>query len=68
MFAVVFVLWAVADWVPVALHYRGNTVLFALEDGPLLIGLVFLSPDLLVLSRGLCRCLRLHPPPPPGRQ
>ena len=50
MFAVIFLLWAVADWAPVALHYRGNTVLFALEDGPLLIGLVFLSPDLLVLS------------------
>jgi diguanylate cyclase (GGDEF)-like protein len=50
MFGVIFVLWAVADWAPVALHYRGNTVLFALEDGPLLIGLVFLSPNTLVLS------------------
>ena len=50
MFAVVCVLSAIADWVPVSLHYRGNTFLWVLEDIPLLIGLVFLSPNLLVLS------------------
>ena len=43
-------LWAITDWVPVSLHYRGNTFLWVLEDVPLLIGLVFLSPNLLVLS------------------
>jgi diguanylate cyclase (GGDEF)-like protein len=50
MFAIVTVLWAFTDWAPVQLHYRGNTVLWVLEDGPLLLGLVFLSPNLLVLS------------------
>jgi len=53
MFAVLAVLWAAAIWAPVSLHYRGNTYLFALEEVPLLIGLVFLSPSLLVLS---CVC------------
>ncbi len=50
MFAVICVFWVVADLVPVALHYRGNTYDFVLEEVPLLIGLVFLSPNLLVLS------------------
>ncbi len=50
MFAIVLVLWAAAVWAPVSLHYRGNTYLFVLEEVPLLIGLVFLSPNLLVLS------------------
>jgi len=50
MFAIVAVLWGFTDWAPVQLHYRGNTVLWVLEDGPLLLGLVFLSPNLLVLS------------------
>ncbi len=50
MFSIVCVLWAITDWVPVSLHYRGNTFLWVLEDVPLLIGLVFLSPNLLVLS------------------
>ncbi len=50
MFGIICVLWAVADWMPVSLHYRGNTFLVVLEDGPLLLGLVFLSPNLLVLS------------------
>ena len=36
-----------------SLHYRGNTYLFVLEEIPLLIGLVFLSPPLLFLS---CVC------------
>jgi diguanylate cyclase (GGDEF)-like protein len=50
MFGLVCVLSAITDWVPVSLHYRGNTFLWVLEDVPLLIGLVFLSPNLLVLS------------------
>ncbi len=52
IFGIICVLWAVADWMPVSLHYRGNTFLVVLEDGPLLLGLVFLSPNLLVLSAG----------------
>ena len=50
MFGVICVLWVVADLVPVALPFRGDTYAFVLEEVPLLIGLVFLSPDLLVLS------------------
>ncbi len=50
MFIVVGVLWAITDSVPVSLHYRGNTFLWVLEDVPRVIGLVFLSPNLLVLS------------------
>jgi diguanylate cyclase (GGDEF)-like protein len=50
MFAIVGVLWVAAVWAPVSLHYRGNTYLFALEEVPLLLGFVFLSPNLLVLS------------------
>jgi diguanylate cyclase (GGDEF)-like protein len=34
----------------VSLHNRGNTYLFPLEDVPLLLGLVFLSPGLFVLT------------------
>ena len=50
MFVVICVLWAITDWVPVQLHYRGNTFLCVLEDAPLLLGLAFLTPDLVVLS------------------
>src|ERR1700734_716800 len=50
MFAIICVLWTAANWAPVSLHFRGNTTLVVLEDGPLLIGLVFLTPNLLVLS------------------
>ena len=32
------------------LHYRGNTYLFVLEVVPLLFGLAFLAPNILVLS------------------
>jgi diguanylate cyclase (GGDEF)-like protein len=53
MFVIITVLWAGAVWAPVSLHYRGNTYLFVLEEVPMLIGLVFLSPSLLVLS---CIC------------
>ncbi len=50
MFAVVCVLWAAVFWVPVSLHHRGNTILLFFEEVPLLLGLVFLSPTLLVLA------------------
>ena len=50
MFTVVCVVWVVADRVPVSLHYRGDTFLCVLEEVPPLIGLVFLSPNLLVLT------------------
>jgi len=50
MFAVVCVVWAAVLWAPVSLHHRGNTYLASLEDVPLLLGLVFLSPPLLVLA------------------
>jgi len=53
MFVLLTALWAGAVWAPVSLHYRGNTYLFVLEEVPMLIGLVFLSPPLLVLS---CVC------------
>ena len=59
MCAVVCVVWATVLWAPVSLHHRGNTILLVLEDVPLLLGLVFLSPSLLVLAGRECRCLRL---------
>ena len=49
MFLFVSVLWALAAWAPVQLHYRGNTYSTVLEEIPLLLGLVFLAPNLLVL-------------------
>jgi diguanylate cyclase (GGDEF)-like protein len=53
MFVIVFMTWAAASWAPIKLHYRGNTYLFVLEEVPVVLGLVFLSPVLLVLS-GVC--------------
>jgi diguanylate cyclase (GGDEF)-like protein len=53
MFIVLFLMSAAASWWPVQLHYRGNTYLFVLEEVPMLLGLVFLSPLLLVLC-GVC--------------
>ena len=50
MCSIIFVLWATVNLAPVSLHYRGNTTLVPLEEGPLLIGLAFLQPDLLVFS------------------
>ena len=50
MFAVVCVVYVTALWAPVSLHHRGNTIETALEEVPLLLGLVFLSPSLLVLA------------------
>jgi diguanylate cyclase (GGDEF)-like protein len=49
MFVILCVMYA-ASWFPVQFHYRGNTYLFVLEEVPLLLGLVFLSPTLLVLA------------------
>lgn len=50
MFAILCVIFALVSWFPVQFHYRGNTYLFVLEEVPMLLGLVFLSPTLLVLS------------------
>jgi diguanylate cyclase (GGDEF)-like protein len=50
MCVVICAVWAVVLWAPVSMHHRGNTYLVSLEDVPLLIGLVFLSPPLLVLA------------------
>ena len=44
------VLWAAAILAPISLHYRGNTNLMVLDAVPMFIGLVFLSPLLLVLG------------------
>jgi diguanylate cyclase (GGDEF)-like protein len=48
-FAIVCVLWAAAAWAPVQLHRQGHTFLIVLEEIPLLLGLVYLSPSFLVL-------------------
>ena len=50
MFVILCVMYAAASWFPVQFHYRGNTYLFVLEEVPMLLGLVFLSPTLLVLA------------------
>jgi diguanylate cyclase (GGDEF)-like protein len=50
MFVILFVMYAGASWFPVQFHYRGNTVFFVLEEVPTLLGLVFISPTLLVLA------------------
>ncbi len=49
MAALICLLYAASFWAPVNFHHRGNTVLFSLEEVPLLLGLVFLPPDILVL-------------------
>lgn len=53
MLVVLCVMYAAASWFPVQFHYQGNTYLFVLEEVPMLLGLVFLSPTLLVLA-GVC--------------
>lgn len=53
MLLILCVMYAAASWFPVQFHYRGNTYLFVLEEVPMLLGLVFLSPTLLVLA-GVC--------------
>ena len=50
MFAVLCVLWAAASLAPVTLHYRGNSYDYVLVAPPMLLGLVFLSPAVLILS------------------
>jgi diguanylate cyclase (GGDEF)-like protein len=50
MFVVVCVLWAAAIWAPVSLHYGGNSYIVMLGEIPVLLGLAFLSPNLLVLG------------------
>jgi len=53
MLVLICVLWIAALWAPVSLHNRGNTYLYAVEEVPLLLGLVFLSPTFLVIG---CVC------------
>jgi diguanylate cyclase (GGDEF)-like protein len=50
MFGVIFVLYVVADRAPVELPFRGNTYAFVLTEVPLLFGLAFLDPNILVLA------------------
>jgi diguanylate cyclase (GGDEF)-like protein len=50
MFVIIGVLFAAALWGLVTLHYRGSTLAFSLELVPILLGLVYLRPFLLVLS------------------
>ena len=50
MFVVVCVLWAAAGWAPISLHYGGNSYTVLIGEIPVLLGLAFLSPDLLVLA------------------
>ncbi len=50
MCAVICAVWAAVLWAPVSMHHRGNTYLVSLEDVPVLLGLVFLSPPFLVLA------------------
>jgi len=45
------VLSAAAVLAPVSFHHKGNTTLFSLSEVPLLLGLVFAAPAVLVLSR-----------------
>ena len=53
-------------WRPCQLPFRGNTYAFVLEEVPLLLGLVFLAPNLLVLSAVVRRRLHLRRPAPAG--
>ncbi len=50
MFGVITLLYVVADRVPVELPFRGITYAFVLTEVPLLFGLVFLAPNLLLLA------------------
>jgi diguanylate cyclase (GGDEF)-like protein len=50
MFLAFCVLWVAANWAPVSVHHRGNTGIFVLDAVPLVIGLVFLRPSLLVVG------------------
>ena len=50
MFVIVTSVFIAGLLAPVTLHYRGNSSTFALDSIPLILGLVFLRPSLLVLS------------------
>jgi diguanylate cyclase (GGDEF)-like protein len=50
MFAVVCVLYVIADQLPVELPFRGTTHAIVLNEVPLLFGLAFLAPNVLVLA------------------
>ena len=50
MFGLLLAAFAATVWVPVSFHYRGSSYMFSLADVPLLLGLVFASPFVLVLS------------------
>ena len=50
MFVILFAMYTAASWFPVQFHHRGNTYGFVLEEVPMLLGLVFVSPTLLVLA------------------
>ena len=65
MFVLLCAMYAAASWFPVQFHYRGNTYLFVLEEVPMLLGLVFLSPALLVLA---CVCAEIFVRVGPRRQ
>ncbi len=67
MFVVVGVLWVAASWAPVRLHYRGHSYFIMLGEVPVLLGLAFLSPGLLVLCVAcgeLADVLSPRKPPP----
>jgi len=49
--AVLVILSAAAVLAPVSFHHRGHTYLFSLGEVPLLLGLVFASPAVLVVGR-----------------
>ncbi len=50
MFAVIVALYVIADYVAVELPFRGTTHALVLYVVPLLLGLVFLAPNVLVLA------------------
>lgn len=50
MFGVIAVLFVIADRVPVELPFRGTTHALLLNEVPLLFGLAFLAPNILVLA------------------
>ncbi|MGD0255462.1 MAG: EAL domain-containing protein [Acidimicrobiales bacterium] len=50
MFGLLFASLAAAVWGQVSFHYRGSTYMFSLAEVPLLLGLVFASPPVLVIS------------------
>ncbi|MHB1988848.1 MAG: putative bifunctional diguanylate cyclase/phosphodiesterase [Acidimicrobiales bacterium] len=51
VFAVLVIFFAAAVLAPISFHYRGDSFLFVLSEVPLLLGLVFASPAVLVLAR-----------------